>query len=227
MYCVRFQPFNNENKAELIWLMDHIAPDAKIIVGIVNPNPQRIDASDNPTNWKRFNSCYNPLSYWERYKSIQRVISAEHWEDVIEGIVPMPRPSVNMERANNYLPPKENRSICLPLILKSELERTKEFGLKRQNETIFEIPAYQFSKSEDKIISPELIACLIALHYREWDAFVPEAIRDYLKSSEVNIEKRIRRELYYDDAERELMEIYEQMPSELKIVMKEKFGEYL
>ena len=225
VYSTRFQPFNNENMAELDWLLNNVEDKDRIIFGIVNPDPRNTDSRDNPGNWTRFKSCFNPLTYWERYQSIEMLIRVKGCAHMIGGIVPMPRPSVNMDRANNYLPAKSDRRMCVPIILRSELEETKVEGLKNQNEEVFEIPAHEFA-AENRIISPELIACLIALNYEDWDKFVPVAIRKFIKS-DVNIERRIRDSFNYYYAQKELRSIYNHMPSELKIEMAQSIGDHI
>ena len=224
VYSVRFQPFSNENLEILRWLIENTGSNDQIVIGIVNPNPQYIDNKDDPLNWKRFSTRFNPLSYWERYKTIELVIHSYGWQNKIAGIVPMPRPSVNMKCAENYLPPKNNRKMCVPIILRSAIEDTKTWGLRQQGETVFEIPAHSFLPDSLKIISPELITCLISLHYNGWDKFVPKAIHEYIKSPSVDIERRC---FDYYEAKTELEKVYVQMPTHLQGIMKEQFGQFL
>lgn len=228
VYSTRFQPFNNENLEELRWLLHKVKNDAKddkIIFGIVNPNPKKIEENDSPLSWKRFRVAFNPLTYWERYQIIELIIDLLNCRNQVSGIVPMPRPSVNMKSANNFLPPKGERIMCVPFILKDALEQTKIEGLKNQGENFEIIPAHEFNPI-NRIISPELITCLIALRYKHWDQFVPEIIRTYIKS--IGISERVRREFSYEEAEEELNMVYNQMiESELKSEMEKHFKEYL
>lgn len=229
IYNTRFQPFNNENYEELKWLINKIKDDGnkdKIILGIVNPSPNSTDPRDYPMSWKRFRIHFNPLNYWQRYRVINIIVDKLGCREQIAGIVPMSRPSVNMEGASNYLPDKCERRICVPRILNDELEETKIEGLINQEESYLEIPAYNFD-AKNRIISPELITCLIALRCEKWVEFVPECIRDYLRDS-VKIEMIIRKNFQYDEAEDELKKIYKHMKEEvLHKEMMQHFSHYL
>lgn len=225
IYDTRFQPFNNENLAELNWVLNKINRGDQIIIGIINPVPLNPDPNDFPGSWTRFRKEYNPLSYWERYQTIKLIIKSIGCEDMVAGIVPLPRPSVNMSSANNFLPPKSERKICVPLVLDDALENTKIEGLNNQGESSFKIPAYTFSV-EDRIVSPELITCLIALGYSRWDKFVPETIRSYLDS--IHMQSTVVKNFNYYDAKEALNRVYVQMKEEaLKNEMRKHFSQYL
>lgn len=229
VYNTRFQPFNNENYEELKWLIKKIKDDGnkdKIIFGVVNPSPKSTDSKDYPMSWKRFRIEFNPLNYWQRYVTINYIIDVLNCREQIAGIVPLSRPSVNMEGAYNYLPDKNERKICVPRILNDELEETKIEGLINQGESYLEIPAYDFD-AKTRIISPELITCLIALRCEKWIDFVPDCIRDYLRNT-VKIEMIIRNNFQYDAAEDELNKIYKHMREEILYKeMKKHFFDYL
>ncbi len=228
IYNTRFQPFSNENIEELKWLIKKIREDDKddkIIFGIVNPSPNNPDEKDFPLNWKRFRIQFNPLTYWQRYQSIKLIIKSLNCENRVSGIVPMPRPSVNMNSAYNFLPPRSERKICIPVIFNDALEDTKVEGVKNQGEDYQIIPANEFDP-QYRIISPELITCLIALGYKHWEQFVPPVIRSYIKS--VGIVKSVTSVLSYADAEEEINKIYSQMKEDiLKNEMEKLFKDYL
>ena len=224
IYDSRFQPFNNENLAELQWLIDNIESKDKIIIGIINPTPLKPDESDLPSIWPRFRKEFNPLTYWQRHQTIKMVIDDIGCGDRISGIIPMPRPSVNMKSADNFLPPKSERKICVPLVLNDALENTKIEGLNNQNEEHFVIPAYKFDPKL-RIVSPELITCLIALGYSDWDMFVPDIIKPYLRSTQ--IESIVSENLIYYKAKQTLTVVYSQMKENLQNEMQKHFSEYL
>lgn len=186
IYSSRCQPLNLLNEKELLWLSQQISDEDKIIIGIVNPNPTFLDPSDKATTWTRFKKEFNPLNYWERYKIVSDFVNSGILKDSIAGILPLPRPSTNMERARNYLP--IDRVMCLPIVQENDIEESKELGLQQQGEKIFKIPSYSFSKKLT-IISPELIFCLIAIGDNSWQDLVSSNIKDYLLS--LDIENRV------------------------------------
>lgn len=225
IYDSRCQPFNNENLAELQWLIDNIKLNDKIIIGIINPTPLNPDPDDLPNYWTRFRKEFNPLSYWQRHQIIKLIIDSLGCNEKVEGIIPMPRPSVNMKNAYNFLPPKSERKICVPLVLNDALENTKIEGLRNQEEDYFEIPAYDF-EPELRMVSPELITCLIALGYEKWDLFVPDAIKSYLKL--INFEETVTENFTYVKAKKTLNTVFSQMREEvLKNEMQKHFNGYL
>ena len=179
VYNVRFQPLSRLNEEEIKWLVNNINEEDKIIIGIVNPMPTFIDANDDAETWVRFKLEFNPLSYWERYIQIKNFIDKNGFSDRIYAIVPLPRPSKNMIGAANYLPLKENRIICLPIVHDSEQEEEKLEGLRKQKEDPMIIPSESFG-GEFTVISPELIFCLISVGSKDWVRFVNDDVRQNL-----------------------------------------------
>lgn len=179
IYNARFQPFNITNLKELIWLCDNIKNSDNIIIGIVNPNPQLPLPADVAINWTRFQPKYNVLSYWQRVEIIKKVLTTHALSDRISEIVPLPRPSVNMREADNYLPPKDKRIICVCKYFQSEAEEMKSAGLLAQGEKIFEIPTYSF-EAKFRGISPEIISCLVSLNNNNWKDMVPNEILEMI-----------------------------------------------
>ena len=225
VYDLRFQPFNKENMEELLWLINNIPSADRIIIGVVLPAPTQMDSADLTSGWRRFRKEYNPLSYWQRYQIIMKVIQELNCAEKIAGIVPLPRPSVNMKNAENYLPPKTERILCVPLLYNDALEETKISGLESQGEQLLEIPAYNF-KPEVRIIFPELITCLIALNDNSWKQYVPNVIIEYL--DEIDIVSLVTKNFLFSDAKEALRKIYAQIkePS-LKSLMDDRFSKHL
>ena len=185
VYTSRFQPLNLLIEEELKWLSTNIKQDDKIIIGIVNPNPQLADPGDKADTWTRFKIQYNPMSYWERYCMISSFLRAnEALKEKVEMICPLPRPSVNIKGASNYLPSAADRVMCLQISQDNDQEDQKRRGLEKQGETIFEIPSYTFQPSLT-LISPELLCCLMALGSQEWDKFVSLDTKKYLEDLEI------------------------------------------
>ena len=209
VYSGRFQPFSKLNEQELQWLVKNIKSDDKIIIGIVNPMPQFIASTDNADTWVRFKLEYNPLSYWERYIQIKNYIDKNNLSDKVYSITPLPRPSKNMLQAANYLPSKENRIMCLPIVHDSEQEEEKKEGLEKQGESPFVIPSETFDP-EYKIISPELIFCLMAINNNSWKRFVNKDVE--LNLTNLNLQSRFsERGLSRDKAIETLKKIYKRI----------------
>ena len=206
VYTSRFQPLNLLNVEELKWLAHNIEEQDRIIIGIVNPNPQLADPGDNADSWTRFKRNYNPLNYWERYSLINEyLLGDELLKNKIIMICPLPRPSVNMLSASNYLPPHDERMMCLQVSQDNDQEDQKHSGLERQGERIFEIPSFEFDASLT-MISPELICCLVALGSENWIDFVPESNKNSLKR--MGFIDRVRLVFPSRDAKRILRRIY-------------------
>ena len=200
VYSGRFQPFNKLNEQELLWLCSNIQNSDKIIIGIVNYNPKYPDPSDRSESWTQFKIEYNPLSFWERYELIQKFINIYKLKSKISAIVPLPRPSVNMERARNYLP--SDRIMCLTVINNDISEENKKIGMEQYGEIIKIIPSYTFDK-ELTIISPELIFSLIALDSENWHFSVSDYVRNYFRTNNIkskvclNLSKKAARSLIF------------------------------
>ena len=151
IYSGRLQPLSKLNEREILWICNNIKKD------------------DKASTWTRFREEFNPLTYWERYEIISDFIKRQELTDKISAIVPLPRPSINMKKAVNYLP--DDRVMLLSIIRYSEEEDNKELGMTSQGETVKKIPAYTFGK-DNTIISPELIFCLMAIENDRWKELV-------------------------------------------------------
>lgn len=186
IYSKRCQPFSKLNEAEIEWLAEQIGDDDKIIVGIVNYNPRKFDSDDNMKEDERFEFKYNPLSYWERFWQIDEYLKSNIADKPalkkVVAITPLPRPSVNIETAFNYLPDRSDCTFCVSIIHNSEYEERKLYGYKNQKiDKILKIPSHTFG-ADLRIISPELIFCLIARGKKEWKRFVNEQIAKQLEN---------------------------------------------
>lgn len=205
VYNSRCQPLSLLIEKEIQWLADTIGPDDKIIIGIVNPSPASADPNDRPATWARFKEAYNPLSYWERYCMIASFLKSSGLSEKVEAIVPLARPSTNMQLASNYLPDKEKRIMCLPIAQQSYEEDEKYYGLTSQRETVFKIPSFEFPDGLD-IISPELIFCLMGIGNDKWKKLVSNDVLEYLLSR--NIVNRVVGKMTYEFACDTLAKIY-------------------
>lgn len=209
IYSGRLQPLSILNEKEILWMCNSIGDDDKIIIGIVNPNPQFIDPYDMPYSWKRFLPEYNPLSYWERHEIVAEFINRCHISHKVIATLPLPRPSTNMQRAANYLP--KNRTMCLSVVQReNSIISAKELGMRSQGEVIKRIPAYDFGYKYT-IVSPELICSLIAVNNDNWKQLVSPYISSYLDS--LNITHRIVSRLNREDAIKTLNDLYESASS--------------
>lgn len=185
IYSKRCQPFSKLNEAEIEWLANEIGDDDKIIVGIVNYNPRKFDSDDNMREDERFEFKFNPLSYWERFCQIDEYLKSNIDDKPalkkVVAITPLPRPSVNIDTAFNYLPDKSDCTFCVSIIHNSEYEERKLYGYKNQKiDKILKIPSHTFS-ADLRIISPELIFCLIARGKKDWKRFVNEHVAKQLE----------------------------------------------
>jgi hypothetical protein len=205
VYNSRCQPLSLLIEKEIQWLADAIAPEDRIIIGIVNPSPTTADPNDRPTTWARFKEAYNPLSYWERYCMIASFLKKSGLSEKVEAIVPLARPSTNMRHASNYLPDRNQRIMCLPIAQQSYEEDMKYEGMVDQGEEVFKIPSYTFPDGLD-IISPELIFCLMGIGNDKWKQLVSKDVLGYLLSR--NIFNRVVSKMTYRFASETLAKIY-------------------
>lgn len=93
----RFQPFHLGHLS----VVEHIVQEERqLIIGIINPNPRRPETPQ----FFRFAPLDNPFNYWERYLMIWRTLQSKSLTNGVM-VVPLPRPSVNLKRATQFLPP--------------------------------------------------------------------------------------------------------------------------
>lgn len=203
VYTGRLQPLSLLNEEELKWLCNNIQKEDYIIIGIVNPNPKFPDSSDMAESWTRFKIEFNPLTYWERHTIVSEFVKKNNLENKISAILPLPRPSVDMSRAANFLPAE--RIMCLSIVHDNDEEENKKIGMEKQGEKIRTIPAYSFDKKLT-IISPELIFCLMASGSDFWKNLLSNDVCNYLES--INIKNRVVANLYYEQAIKKIEKIY-------------------
>jgi len=180
----------------------------KVVIGIVNPNPQHIDSYDD-INFSNFDLNRNPLNYWERYHCIKLSIKEFDLEDIVIGIVPMPRLSINLKNSENYLPDKP-RYICIYDKRLDDRERIKEEVYKRNEEKVFRIPINTFDIFY-QMISGKLLRSLIALDHPLWKVLLPSSTIDFL--NDINLGKKIKSMTSVDFAKKQLQEVIIREPN--------------
>jgi len=195
----RFQPFHIGHLA----LLEQTAQKTSgpIVVGIVNPDPKKSWPGDGD-DWIRFLPKDNPLNYWERVTSVRLAIADNPLlVRRIEAIVPLPRPSVNLERANQFLPSKPR---CFILCEKwgDEVERWKHDSYKKNGETVKMFLGSELPR-EAQYAEGLVIRSLIALDAPSWQTLVPKATIEYLK--QINLRARILENFDVDEAKRTLL----------------------
>jgi hypothetical protein len=176
----RFQPFSSGHAA----LLEHTAAavDGPIVIGIVNPDPFNPWPGDGE-DWIRFLPKDNPLNYWERVRSIRLSINGTGLEKRVEAIVPLPRPSVNLERANRFLPPKP-RALVLCEKWGDEVERWKLEAYKRNRETTCVFAGSDLPPGVQMAEGP-FIRSLMFLRNRAWEKLVPKPSVRYLRQLDI------------------------------------------
>lgn len=178
----RFQPFHIGHLSVLNYLLTNTEND--IIIGIINPNPLQILPGDNK-RFVRFSPERNPLSFWERYHCINLIKRANNWEDRIIGIVPLPRPSINLKQANCYIPGKP-RSFVICNRGNDEIERWKKEQYEKNDEKVFLVPVYELPPF-CRLVSGEFIRCLIALNNSKWKDLIPSPARTYMEEEKLDL----------------------------------------
>lgn len=196
----RFQPFHMGHIESLKYIAKYCK--GKVVIGIVNPNPQNIDRYDD-INFSNFDLSRNPLNYWERYYCIKLSIKEYNLEDLVIGIVPMPRLSINCNNSENYLPNKP-RFICLYDKRLDDREKIKEEVYKKNGENIFRIPINTFDIIY-QMISGKLVRSLIAIDHPLWEVLMPSSTIDFLYS--INLSGKIKSMVSEDVAKKQLEEV--------------------
>ncbi len=201
----RFQPFHIGHLA----VLEKIAEDFEgpIVVGIVNPDPRTTMTGDGQ-DWMRFSIKDNPLNFWERLTSIKLAIKGTELESRVEAIVPLPRPSVNLERANQYIPPRP-RFFVLCDKWGDEVEKWKKDSYEKQGEMVVEITGKSL-EPYTQIAEASVVRSLIAVGNPKWDRLVPEQEVDYLIS--IKIRERVAALVDKQKALDELNKFYSNHP---------------
>lgn len=161
----RFQPFHIGHLCVVRNLVENFSED--IVLGIIAPDPDRHFPGDE-RNWVRFTRDKNPLSYWERLEIIQK--SLAEYGSRVTAIVPLPRPSVNLHRANNYIPPKP-RTFVLCQKWGDEVEQWKE-NVYRENGEQLQFVNFDQLNPLAQLASGELIRGLMRVENPAWRLFI-------------------------------------------------------
>ncbi len=187
VYSFRCQPLSKLNEEEILHLAKTIDDQDKIIIGIINPNPDNVNNLDAPTQWRRLLKVFNPLSYWERYVMVRNFMKRTNLESKISAVVPLLRPSLNMEYNSNFLPDRTHRKMCISLIYDNSEYDQKYDGLISQNEDVHIIePQIDWL---NKVFSPELFFGLMGSNDTRWEYFIDEEVKQYLL--QINIFNRV------------------------------------
>lgn len=174
----RFQPFHNGH----LWVIEHffeIEKNSELVIGVVNPDP--FDPFVGEKNLYKLEVWNNPFTYWQRYKMIKNALKPEYHSKV--SIVPMPRPEIDYERTNRYLPPEEDSFFFIPILGEFDhwkMEQYQRMKPRRQIKTIRlnEIP------KELRIIGGKYIRALYVCR-GNWKDFVPKSTVQVLENEDV------------------------------------------
>lgn len=201
----RFQPLHLGHLSVINSIQSEY--DRDIIIGIVNPDPKEILAGDGE-DWVRFAPSMNPLNYWERLVLFQRALKDTGIYQNITAIVPLPRPSINHEKANRFLPhgPKD---FVLTERWGDEIESWKERKYRENGYGIVKVNPSRFSKTS-QISSGSLIRNLIALDDSRWSILVPKVTISYL--NDIEFEQRVKDHMESEEAEDSLYEFFNNHP---------------
>lgn len=201
----RFQPFHKGHLEVVRYLLStRMTP---LVVGIVNPDPKNQLPGDS-TDWIRFNEKDNPFSYWERVRLI-----AESLKDLSDDlseltIVPLPRPSVNIERANNYLP-LQPRCFVLCRRWGDEVEEWKSAQYKKNGDQVAFVNTSELPELT-QLTSATLIRSLIRLGNPHWQDLVADSARNAFQ--ELGIVTRLFRMTSEEEARTFVRELLENHP---------------
>jgi len=152
-----------------------------------------------------YDSCLetNPLNYWERLNCIKVALNGTLLAQSVEAIVPLPRPSVNLEKANRFLPPKP-RHFILCERWGDEVEKWKAETYKQNGESVFMVMSRELPPHA-QLAESAIIRSLAALG-GAWELLVPEATANYLKT--IDFESRISAGLEKSEARRIVAQYY-------------------
>jgi len=179
----RFQPFHNGHLEMIKLLVSKYKKD--VVIGIANPDPEITYPGDK--EWIRFSKKDNPLSYWERFHGISSSINATPELEGKVTVTPMPRPSVNLLRADNYLPPKPRVFVVFErrgdVIAKWKYEQYNNLD---EESMLFD---YRELTKNAQLSEGAIIRDLIGLGSSFWEKFVPKENALFLKR--INVRNKI------------------------------------
>ena len=123
----RFQPFHLGQLS----VVEHILrEESELVIGIINPDPREPETPE----FYRFAHIDNPFNYWERYLMIWKTLQSKSLTKGVM-VVPLPRPSVYLKKAAQFLPP--DRIWYVPTI--DEFDNWKIRRYEDQGEEVKEI----------------------------------------------------------------------------------------
>lgn len=186
LFFGRFQPFHNGHKALLEQIAERVS--TQIIIGVVNPDLVNPYPGDDEDGWVRFRKDINPFTFWERLEIIKLSIANTGLEKAVKAILPMPRPSVNIDRANQLIPPKPRKFVVCPKwndeIEEWKLEKYRDLGEETVSINHDDIP------KPHRFIEGSLIRSLVMTSNKAWENLVSENALPYLQL--IGFEARIR-----------------------------------
>src|SRR5438034_5139630 len=201
----RFQPFHIGH----FGFLEHLAKvtEGPIVIGIVNPDPKNTWSGDGQ-DWIRFAPKDNPLNFWERLTCIRLSIEETPLAKRVEAIVPLPRPSVNLERSNQFIPPKPRR-FALCERWGDEVEKWKAESYKRNGEDVYFVFSNALSPYA-RIAEGNVIRSLMVLGSSTWELLVPEPTVNYLK--QIGLQSRLAAGLEKSEARKIVQQFYANHP---------------
>src|SRR5580700_356075 len=183
----RFQPFHIGHLAVLTYAAQKF--DGPIVIGIVNPDPKNRWPGDG--DWLRFKQQDNPMTFWERFCQIKQSISHTEIDARVTAIVPEPRPSVNLQRANAFLPSRP-RIFVLCARWGDEIEIYKSDRYRKLGEICWQVPDEDLG-TDLSYLDGALVRNLMVLGNPIWKELVPAQSIPYLE--EIHLVDRLRREV--------------------------------
>lgn len=178
--------------------------DSKIIIGVVNPDPKEVLKGDQE-DWPRFTPDKNPLNYWERRELLRLGLGDFNISNAVRAIVPLPRPSVNNEKADRFLPEGKKNFILVDR-WQDEIEQYKERTYKKHGYGIVKIDERELPKIA-QLAGGTLIRNLAAIDDPRWGILVPELEVEYL--SRIDFGPRVKELIDAGSAESELEDFFE------------------
>ena len=170
----RFQPFHAGHLEIIRHVVQYLGHP--LVIGIINPSPGSVFPGEDE-DFVRFSKPRNPFSYWERYQFIHRSVSAAGLSEGIAAIVPLPRPSINLAAAENYLPEKKTWILCERW--HDELEPWKRDKYRSQGQAVEMINIENIDPIA-QLITAELIRHLLRVESNIWEGLVPPPVREFL-----------------------------------------------
>jgi len=171
----RFQPFHLGHVA----FINHVATlvDGPITIGIVNPDPKYPIPGD-AKGWFKIEPEFNPLSFWERKKTIRFAQDGGELEANIDAIVPVSRPSINLQRAESFLPPKP-RTFYFCQKWNDEAESWKIDRYRKIGEVADKVDQLELAP-HTRMIEGQLIRALVSVSNESWRRLVPKRSLEFL-----------------------------------------------